>query len=346
VNESPVVHASIFHDKPLRLLKVEPSKTNKSSQRIRTNMTQIDKRLAKELAAHYDRLMSVSNSASLAIAFIPRTLRDFTDHGQRHSQNIVDHVGLFSKILGQYCGVKLNSRELFLLFASAFLHDIGNIKGRANHAKRSAKIVKAYAGTHIRGLEENEVNLVCDIIKVHSRGNVSSDPLYDLDKLLIIDDDKIRLRLLAALFRLADATDITSRRAPPIIYELFGLDKVTRRSPKRRRIAKNHWLAHQNICGISYDPDEKVVWLRVEVLRKALPAICHFCDELYTVKPVLKNDLPEHFPCLRIRLMWEKRVEKPNRAFLQRFDPATFNCRILTRKPNTQIKRACPLLNV
>lgn len=111
----------------------------------------------EDLGEHSDRLGMLATSSCLAIAFIPRTLRDFTDHGQRHSEAIIEQLRSFFEITSQYCGASINARERFLSYAAAYLHDIGNIKGRIGHAKRSAMIVNDYAGKYINGLEGDEI---------------------------------------------------------------------------------------------------------------------------------------------------------------------------------------------
>jgi len=306
-------------------------------------MAKASKEAYEDVGEHSDRLGMLATSSSLAIAFIPRTLRDFTDHGQRHSEAIVERLREFFKIVSEYCGSSINARERFLSYAAAFLHDIGNIKGRTGHAKRSAAIVKDYAGKYINGLEKDEIKLVCKIVMAHSRSAGSSDPLRGMDKLLLLDKDQIKLRLLAALFRLADASDTTSRRAPPIIYELFGLNRVNRKSSKRRKTARKHWLAHQNITGLNYDPEKKVIWLMIERLDKAMISLCNLCDELNTVAVVLKRDMPKPFPCLKIRLIWSK-DNRDNREFARRFDAVAFRCKVLERNPRISISRQCPVL--
>lgn len=52
----------------------------------------------------------------------PRIIKDFTDHGEAHILRILDNI---ANILDSYPDIRMTDRELYLLIAGAYLHDIG-----------------------------------------------------------------------------------------------------------------------------------------------------------------------------------------------------------------------------
>jgi hypothetical protein len=53
---------------------------------------------------------------------VPRIIKDFTDHGVKHSERLVSYL---DKLLEAHKGHKLSEREMYLLLAGIYLHDIG-----------------------------------------------------------------------------------------------------------------------------------------------------------------------------------------------------------------------------
>ena len=176
-------------------------------------------------------------------------LYNFTDHTLKHSERIIEIAKHIASHLSIY--EKLSELELFGIHAAAYLHDIGmqwnyfisdkDIKkeryetARIAHVTRGIRLVEHIVGK----LVINDNNFTCNQI-LHGFGN----PEGDYDRLLLLflpliaahsrDDNgkesgwekllgsqdllisgsPYRVKLLGAIFRLADELDMTYRRVP------------------------------------------------------------------------------------------------------------------------------------
>ena len=71
-------------------------------------------------------LLSVSKYAEGFLRFAPRTIRNYPSHGIDHSVNIIKMINDFT----EKWELKLSKNERFILYAAAWLHDIGCVKNR------------------------------------------------------------------------------------------------------------------------------------------------------------------------------------------------------------------------
>lgn len=173
-------------------------------------------------------------------------IRYFTEHGIRHSENIIRIMG---KLL-ENC-VQLTDHEAFILIAAAYTHDIGMQQNRAeelengkilrdmdefdiirqrHHDLSFQMILDSVSGQNIcssLGLEnfKDYVDNIAVVAKYHRR--------YDLSEL---EDDSfkgetVRLPLLASLLRLGDELDCDCGR---VNLELLKIDNIPVES-------KFHW---------------------------------------------------------------------------------------------------------
>ena len=173
-------------------------------------------------------------------------IRYFTEHGIKHSENIIAIMG---KLL-ENC-VQLTDREAFILIAAAYTHDIGMQQNRAeelengkilrdmdefdiirqrHHDLSAQMILDSVSGKNLcgsLGLENftEYVEDIATVAKYHRR--------YDISKLK--DDfykgERIRLPLLASLLRLGDELDCDCDR---INLDLLKIDNIPVES-------KFHW---------------------------------------------------------------------------------------------------------
>ncbi len=178
----------------------------------------------------------------------------YTPHDTTHSKGVIEGI---HKLIPDAQKV-LSENEYFLLIASAWLHDIGMIPGlfqddskvpddkdeylriRASHHLRSREyIIKE----HNRfGLSEKEAKMVGLICKYHRRREDITEVsnLYD-----------IRLQVLAAYLRLADAIHIDSSRVEEF-QDLYNL-LLAQGMPMESEM---HWLRSFWIRSIEAKPDE------------------------------------------------------------------------------------------
>jgi CHAD domain-containing protein len=98
---------------------------------------------------------------------------------------------------------QLGESDRLLLQCAAILHDIGWAFGQKGHHKRSAKMI--LAETTIP-LDRREIQIIAQIARGH-RGNMPGND--DPDMAVLGDEDRMKVRKLAALLRIADGLDVT-----------------------------------------------------------------------------------------------------------------------------------------
>lgn len=155
----------------------------------------------------------------IAVLILPITnayFPTYTDHGVMHSKKVLEIINvLISPILD-----KLSDVELFYLYCSAWLHDIGmvgdvdprlmtdyyRIKIRDEHHIRSFK--KITEEREKFGFDENQACIIGWICCAHSSKFKNWKTLQNIGK-----EKKVRLCALAAVLRLADELHLTPERA-------------------------------------------------------------------------------------------------------------------------------------
>lgn len=152
---------------------------------------------------------------------------------------------------------QLSEEEWFYLLAAAWLHDIGMILKlfgrtedfkmvRDTHHERSAKYVMQKRTRDALGLNHHEASMIAEICKYHSKKLDINNCEPDVGNL--------RLRLLAAYLRLADALHIDRTRTTEARYELL----LAAGMPWESRF---HWMKSMWVHSIIPEPDD----LRVRV---------------------------------------------------------------------------------
>ena len=186
----------------------------------------------------------------------------YTLHGMRHSNAVINILNLL--VDGLNPEDQLNEIEIFYLLSSAYLHDVGmqckypedekEVESRSQlsdktytlqdlirdeHHLRSGRYINENYKT--LGLNRIEAGFVGLISEGHRKVNLSSTN-YDRQPIGL---EKVRLRLLAALLRLADELDVDFRRAPEELY------KFMKDMPAFSRL---QWLKHHYTSGVMIEP--------------------------------------------------------------------------------------------
>ncbi len=176
-----------------------------------------------------------------------RIIRGFTDHGEEHSERL---IGFANKLLESNDGKELSDKEIYLLFAGIYLHDIGmqcdvvklsTIKARAEglgakfDVKFTAETANDYSLEEQKAIRNNHHFLTAAWIDYAYKSGETVlklametvpeklvDDLMDVcmyhSKLPISDCPKTytiypgRKRMIAALLRFSDELDIDSKR--------------------------------------------------------------------------------------------------------------------------------------
>jgi len=118
-----------------------------------------------------------------------------------------EHVGrvrqVASNLIAQSDSINLTHFELTLLLVAVYLHDIGNVLGRSGHERQIHRTLTAAGAT--LPIDQVEYATAKQIAGVHG-GTIagSKDTISTLPEKQAVSNDYVRLRLLAAILRLAD----------------------------------------------------------------------------------------------------------------------------------------------
>lgn len=176
----------------------------------------------------------------------------YTDHSIRHSDRIIEIMGRLSEVL-MSSSSRFSPIEVFVLLASAFLHDVGlqdrrqdvdSESIRKHHQELSKQII--YESIEQRGrtgipLDMGSMPGILDMIALvaaaHRAVDIEGDQQY---RDFTFGNSEIRLPLLAALLRFGDELDIDWRRAPREKLQLKNISAPSR----------FHWYKCYYVSGV------------------------------------------------------------------------------------------------
>lgn len=237
-----------------------------------------------------------------------RPLYPYTPHDNSHCEKVEEL--LYKLIEPEKIKEKLTSEEIFLLLASIWLHDIGmkphlfiddpsedDYRGisstfdydktiRENHAERSERYVEENGND--LGLTEDEIRHIGAMCLLHRHRAYKELYKQDWETKL---PPKIRIQLLIAYLRLADALHIPDKADTTEfkIYMSLGLDTTSRYHWFRSKYAKDIKIDEENhkITILLRIPEyHQDYWTKkLEPLKKAL--ITGVQDELDSIKDIL-----------------------------------------------------------
>jgi hypothetical protein len=116
---------------------------------------------------------------------------------------------------------KLKAKDLFLLEVGCLLHDIGVVEGAKGHHKTSYRMIM---DSHELPLSEEEQRIVALLALYHRK----KPPQVDAPSLSILTSgERVRVRKLAALLRIADGLDYRHVGAVSDLQGRVESDKVT-----------------------------------------------------------------------------------------------------------------------
>lgn len=220
-------------------------------------------------------LSLIESYSKPVLEYIHRGIPNYTNHGIFHVLNVIENINKLFEAYRQL-GFGLNQKELYILYISAWLHDWGNIKiksaeDRGSHARYSYEIIDELID-YLYFLGEDVIECVKCIVLHHSTSSGS-------DINAIVDISDVRLKLLSALFRIADACDASFSRASKILFKIL----------KKQFTDENiqFWEAHQAILNIQFSNNEII--LEVKNKTKAQLVIDSLEKELKDVNKVLEE---------------------------------------------------------
>ena len=134
-----------------------------------------------------------------------------TIHGNRHIRDVVESLNKIGQsIEDNPRATPLSALESYILLCAAHLHDAGNIGGRSRHPERSGEIIKEHRDLFY---DTETRHNIYDVARVHG----GESRRFGRDTFREINSDNFRfprLRLLAAILRIADELSENSERVP------------------------------------------------------------------------------------------------------------------------------------
>lgn len=208
------------------------------------------------------------------LRFISREMPNFPSHGRDHSIAIINLINQFVKGYDQ-----IGEEELFYLYICAWLHDIGCIIDRKNHNEHSVKIINDSEFIQTI-LEKKAIKCISTITLAHS----SSYDIHKVPKNLA----DIRIGLLAAIFRLVDACEISNNKCPSSVYKVIK-EKLIATDPE----ANKFWIAHMGIYYIQIN--YPIIVVHCDQKAKSELVISRLNSEIESIKnifPIYKMSPP------------------------------------------------------
>ena len=217
-------------------------------------------------------------------------LRYYTDHSVAHSDRIIENLSLLTE--GLINNSQITPTEVFILLASAYLHDIGMLDERFNacdleqirihHHELTRKLVMD--GTVKLGLElvPNEIiYLIALVSEAHRETNLGENEYDEFE----YGGTTIRPRLLAALLRLADELDIDHRRV--------DLQKIKIMNIPVESVF--HWYLCYYVAGVSIKNGSIKISYQ-------FPEDCKNYKEI--VEPLIRGKIQEEYTLLET-ILWD-----------------------------------------
>jgi len=243
----------------------------------------------------------LSNIEHIAKAVLPyihnfHDMRLFTDHGYSHSLRVMKYIEKLIEIY-DHSSEPLNTAEQHILRCSCWLHDLGCISEREKHAKKSVKIIRTLTEKGILDLEPIKAEIEY-VIYTHSSKGLPIDDVPECANITGFED-RVRVKLLCALFRLADECDIDKMRAPKVIFDLLE-DEMTHDS-------KLWWRGHSNIIGVYFsDKKIQIVLKDSDSESEGKRVAASLISTVEDLKPILRE---YHFPYTKCELILQKSVD-------------------------------------
>jgi len=180
----------------------------------------------------------------------------FTPHGTEHLASVEN---IIHRLIPGPAVEDLGMRERFYLLASAWVHDVGMLRGldgdpinilelsddeirRTHHARAVTSITNHFSRLDV---DQSDVRVLALLARFHRRAEV----LENCPDKLTVENKDVKVRLLAAYLRLADALDISERRSPFSDYAICLAYNIPISS-------KLHWIKSRLINGVSIEPQE------------------------------------------------------------------------------------------
>ena len=216
--------------------------------------------------------------------FEPGNIGD-TLQGFQHFENLDENLANLIVKTGKVN--EFNDMKLFLLGASAYLHDLFKPSSAWGFLSHGGKVMKATTDKpELYGLDDRaEAIAIGWISAAHSRRNLDNTEWGRVPEKYSIGPEDVDLRKLAAFFLLADTLDTTTLRAPEMTRHIHYPEKF----PDEKTEGK--WMARQSITGWAIKDDR--------IVLKAYPMNFDEREAVLISKMMMEKDLSEVKPLLK-----------------------------------------------
>lgn len=225
-------------------------------------------------------LITISKYSEGFLRFISRTIQNYPSHGIDHSVNIIRLINDFT----DKWEIELNADERFILYAAAWLHDIGCIRNRDHHNLLSVKILLKNEGitNAINDMDNDMLHSLKVVIESHSSS-------YDINT-VPLNRGTVRLRLICAIFRLLDGCEITNVKCPGPVFEEI-MEDLRNSDGTVDTEAVEFWEGHMNIKYIGFSKPNIEIMINdpqktrkiIDRLKKEIGSIQHIF-QLYEIE--------------------------------------------------------------
>ena len=201
---------------------------------------------------------------------------DFTDHTELHSLNVIEFC---NNLIGEQVN-KLNADEIYCLLLGCYFHDTGmgishkdfeefskqinfgnyfDTHSRDNYPEIIRNFHNEYSGLFVRKYAQffdfpTDAHLfaIVQISRGHRKTDLFNDNEYPSSLTIPNNENKICVKYLSALVRLADEIDVTAARNSKMTYDI---KKIT------KEIDLIEFMKHEAVVGL--DINEKDFVMRV-----------------------------------------------------------------------------------
>jgi hypothetical protein len=221
-----------------------------------------------------------ANFSESFLRFIPRKIKNYPSHGIDHTLNIIE---LTNNFLDRW-GISLTRDEKFLLYLAAWLHDIGCIRVRKNHNRKSIELLVENSSLCVllNNMNQELLPNLCDVIRCHSKSNSQSNCIEKVPK----KRGKIRTQYICSIFRLMDACEITKSKCPVEVYK--EIESTFRKNGSPDADAMEFWQGHMNITGVVFEKPKIVVYHKN--FRKSQRIISELKSEILSIKDIFREN--------------------------------------------------------
>lgn len=214
-----------------------------------------------------------------------------TRHGSRHVNTVVRRASDLLMDKSNEWDPRFSPYEVYLLLMAIYVHDIGNLEGRAEHEKRIASIIKELK---IRLSEETvERKAIIQIAQAHggTTNGTNKDTIGQLASTDPVLGQHVRKQALAAVMRFADELADDSTRSASILMKTDALPKESEvyhyyakalHSVNVRRsdhAVDLRFLFHSKDATRTFGKDKQSVYLLDEIYSRTLKMYreCEYC---------------------------------------------------------------------